>query len=299
MILGIIMTAICVALCAGFWFYHHNRNKKITRLSEQIHMILHGYDSYDLHVFKEGKFYILQNEIQKMTMRIREQRDALIKDKQYLADSLADIAHQLRTPLTSANIALSLLPDSDETQRAEYVREAEMLLMRMDWLITALLKISRLDAGVVEFANEPINVNTLVKSALAPLAIPLELRGIDVSVNIENTVINGDFGWLSEAVENILKNCMESVSGSGNISINCNNTAIYTELVIQDSGNGFDESDLPHLFDRFYRGTGSTGYGIGLALAKMIIARHDGSITAKNFKDSGAMFVIRFPIVTE
>jgi len=299
MIFGLIMTAVCALLCLGFWLYHQDRNKKIAKLSEQIHMILHGYDGYDLHVFKEGKFYILQSEIQKMTMRIREQRDVLIKDKQYLADSLADIAHQLRTPLTSANLVLSFLPDSNEAQRAQYVREVETLLMRMDWLITALLKISRLDAGVVAFTNKLVSVDTLIKSALTPLAIPLELHGVDVVVNTGNAVINGDLGWLSEAIENILKNCMESVKQSGKITISCNKTALYTELVIHDNGKGFDEADLPHLFDRFYKGTNSTGYGIGLALAKMIVVRHGASITAKNHADGGALFTLNFPNVTD
>ncbi|MCL2222674.1 MAG: HAMP domain-containing histidine kinase [Oscillospiraceae bacterium] len=299
MIFGLIMTVVCALLCVGFYLYHRAQNKKIAKLSEQIQMILHGYGGYDLHVFKEGKFYILQSEIQKMTMRIREQRDALIKDKQYLADSLADIAHQLRTPLTSANLVLSFLPDSDEVQRVEYVREVETLLMRMDWLITALLKISRLDAGVVEFADEQINMGTLIKSALAPLAIAFELHGIDVSVDVEGVTINGDAGWLSEAIENILKNCMESVKHSGEITVTCNETALFAELVIHDSGKGFDETDLPHLFDRFYKSTKSTGYGIGLALAKMIVVRHNASITAKNHPTGGALFILRFPKVTK
>lgn len=295
MIFGLVMTIVCLVLCVGFYLYLRRQNRNIAKLSEQIHMILHGYDGYDLHIFKEGNFYIVQSEIQKMTMHIRQQRDALIKDKQYLADSLADIAHQLRTPLTSANLVLSFLPDSDESQRAEYVCEVEMLLMRMDWLITALLKISRLDAGVVEFANEPINVNVLLKSAIESLAIPLELRNIDVLVNVGNATMSGDCGWLAEALKNILKNCMESVGEDGKIEITCNETALYTELVIHDSGAGFYETDLPHLFDRFYRSTNSTGYGIGLALAKMIVVRHSGSITAKNHKNGGAVFAIRFP----
>jgi len=295
MIFGIIMTAVSIGLCVGGFLYLRRQNQNISKLSEQIHMILHGYDSYDLHVFKEGKFYVLQSEIQKMTMRIREQRDALITDKQYLADSLADIAHQLRTPLTSANLVLSFLPDSDETKQIEYVREVETLLMRMDWLITALLKISRIDAGVVEFANEPLAADMLLKSALEPIAIPLELRNIDVHTNIENIVINGDLGWLSEALENIMKNCMESVGQDGKIEITCSDTTLYTELVIHDNGKGFNDSDLPYLFDRFYKGVNSTGYGIGLALAKMIIFRHGGSVTAKNHKSGGAEFRTRFP----
>jgi len=291
MIFGWIMTAVCVALWFGFYLYRKNLNRSIAKLSEQIHMIMHGYDGYDLHVFKEGEFYILQNEVQKMTLRIREQNDALIKDKQYLADSLADIAHQLRTPLTSANLILSFL------ERSPNVRELEELLVRMDWLITSLLKISRLDAGVVAFQHEPVSVYGLIESALRPLAIPMELHNIDVQMEVpKDAAIQGDLGWLTEAVQNILKNCMESVGENGKIEIACTENNLYTELMIHDSGAGFAQEDLLRLFDRFYRGKNDSavGYGIGLALCKMIVTRQGGTITAKNHPQGGAVFMIRF-----
>jgi signal transduction histidine kinase len=119
-----------------------------------------------------------------------------------------------------------------------------------------------------------------------------------VTVNVsEDTLIHGDLGWLSEAVQNVLKNCMESINENGKIEIVCNDNTLYTELVIHDSGAGFRAEDLPHLFDRFYRGksANASGYGIGLALCKMIIARQGGSVTAKNHPQGGAVFVIRFP----
>jgi hypothetical protein len=291
MIFGVIMTAACLALCAGFYLHRKNLNRNIAKLSEQIHMIMHGYDSYDLHVFKEGEFYILQNEVQKMTLRIREQNSALAKDKQYLADSLADIAHQLRTPLTSANLILSFLEKNPQ------VRELEELLVRMDWLITSLLKISRLDAGVVAFQRETVNVSGLIESALRPLAIPMELRGIDIQTDIpKDAAIRGDLGWLSEAVQNILKNCQESAGNNGVIQITCTENNLYTEVTIHDSGAGFEPEDLPRLFDRFYRGKNdnAAGYGIGLALCKMIVTRQGGTVTAKNHPQGGAVFMMRF-----
>jgi len=305
---GILAIAFSAVFGTAFFIFTRERYRNIARLSEQIDLVLHNADRFVLGDFDEGELSILHSEISKMTLRIREQNDALINDKQYLADSLADIAHQLRTPLTSANLILSFLANNpEEKERQNFVREVEELLMRMDWLITSLLKLSRLDAGVVAFQSEAISINALIQSALRPLLIPLELRNIDFRIKVpRETTIQGDLRWLSEAIQNILKNCMESVGENGVIEIACTDNTLFTELVIHDNGTGFEREDLPCLFDRFYRGrtasttgiTGTTGYGIGLALCKMIISRQGGSVVAKNHPQGGAMFAIRFPKVT-
>ncbi len=286
---------------AGF-LYTRARYRVLARLSGQIERVLHNLEHWDVESFDEGELSILYSEITKMTLRIRAQNDAIKKDKQHLADSLADIAHQLRTPLTSANLVLSFLANaSDEQERQSLVREVEDLVRRMDWLITSLLKLSRLDAGVVEFQTKPISVNKLVNSAVRPLAISMELRGVTVTTDIPpNVVILGDANWLGEAVQNILKNCMEHIGSDGSIHIRCVDNVLYSELVIHDDGSGFRKEDLPHLFDRFYRGSGAnaTGYGIGLALCKSVVTRQNGSVTAKNHPEGGAVFRIRFPKVT-
>ena len=168
----------------------------------------------------------------------------------------------------------------------------------MDWLLTSLLKISRLDAGIVEFQRRRIAVDELIRAALRPLLIPMELHGIRLQVRVpEGVELWGDFGWLSEAVENILKNCLESAGDNGRIEIACSDNPLFTELTVRDSGAGFEPEDLPRLFDRFYRGktAGASGYGIGLALCRMIITGQGGSVTAGNHPQGGAVFSIRFP----
>ncbi|MDR1156741.1 MAG: HAMP domain-containing histidine kinase [Oscillospiraceae bacterium] len=300
---GVLVMTNAVVFGVVFFVFTRARYRSLARISQQIDLVLHNADRLALGDFDEGELAVLYSEITKMTLRIREQNEALTRDKQYLADSLTDIAHQLRTPLTSVNLVLSFLAKADdEKERQTFVREAEELLVRMDWLITSLLKLSRLDAGVVMFQREPIRVAELVQSALRPLAIPMELRGIDLQTDVpEDATIQGDRGWLSEAVQNILKNCMESAGENGKIEITCADNTLFTELVIRDSGAGFEKEDLPRLFDRFYRGksTNTMGYGIGLALCKMIITRQDGTIAAKNHPRGGAVFAIRFPKVTD
>lgn len=281
-----------------FWAFTVTRYKQIARISEQIDLVLHQADQLFISDSEEGELSVLQSEITKMTMRIREQNDALKKEKQYLADSLADIAHQLRTPLTSANLILSLLKNNpEEHERKTLLRESEELFQQMEWLITSLLKLSRLDADIVLFQMEQIDVNRLIHDAIRPLLIPIELHDIHVQITIpEGIFISADPGWLSEAIGNILKNCMQSAGDHGTIQIICEDNLLFTNIMIHDNGAGIDKEDLPRLFDRFYRGKhgGASGYGIGLALCKTIILRQGGTITAKNHPQGGAVFSIRF-----
>lgn len=295
-ILSIISSAVFGIV---FFMFTKSRYKSIAKISDEIDLVLHNDDHLYITESNEGELSILQSEIRKMTLRIREQNDALKKEKEHLADSLADIAHQLRTPLTSVNLILSLLENSnDENELKKFKREAEELLLQMDWLITSLLKISRLDAGIVVFKSEEIDVNKLISTALRPFLISIELHNIDLQIHVEKgIVIHGDSGWLSEALQNIFKNCIESVGDNGRFQITCENNQLFTEIVIHDSGDGFKKEDLPYLFKRFYRGknTDATGYGIGLALCRMIITRQGGTITAKNHMQGGAVFSIHFP----
>jgi signal transduction histidine kinase len=296
---GILAIASAAAFGTAFFVFTKARYKSIAQISDQIDVVLHNADHLYISESDEGELSILQSEITKMTLRIREQNSALKKEKEHLADSLADIAHQLRTPLTSVNLILSLLENNpDEKERKALIRETKELFTQMDWLLTSLLKLSRLDAGIVVFQSKQINVNALINSALHPFLISMELHNIALQIDVpKGIIIQGDFCWLSEAIQNILKNCMESAGDNGKIEIVCTDNPLFTEIAIHDSGAGFEKEDLPCLFDRFYRGknAGATGYGIGLALCRMIITRQGGTITAKNHPQGGAVFSIRFP----
>lgn len=296
---GILTAATAAAFGITFFVFTKARYKSIARISEQIDLVLHNADHLYVSESDEGELSILQSEITKMTLRIREQNDALRKEKEHLAESLADIAHQLRTPLTSANLILSLLKKNpDENERQALLRENEELFAQMDWLVTSLLKLSRLDAGIVVFQNERIEADALISAAVRPLLIPMELHDIALQTDVpKGAMLQGDLGWLSEAIRNLLKNCMESAGDRGKIKIFCEDNPLYTEIILHDSGAGFEKEELPHLFDRFYRGknAGAKGYGIGLALCKSIITRQGGTITAKNHPRGGALFAVRFP----
>lgn len=281
-----------------FWIFTKARYKRLAEMSEQIDRVLHNEAYLCIDEVEEGELSILQSEITKMTLRIREQNEALKREKEHLADSLTDIAHQLRTPLTSINLILSLLENTaDENESKILIREMEELLTQMDWLLTALLKVSRLDAGIVVFKDVPIDVSHLIHTAIRPFLIQMELHDIIFQIDIpKELMIKGDFEWLTQAIQNLLKNCIESIGDNGKIKICCTDNPLFTEMTIHDSGKGFKEEDLPCLFNRFYSGKNvrKAGYGIGLALCKMIITRQGGTITAKNHPQGGAVFFIRF-----
>lgn len=275
------------------------RYRHIANLSEEIDKVLHSHEAIDFTVYKEGELSILQNEIQKMVLRLKEQRDNLSKDKIYLADSLADISHQLKTPLTSINLLLTFLGKEDITreERTSYINDLKNIMKRIDWLISALLKLSKLDAGTAYFKEDKIRLQDIVTHSLETILIPMELKEQTLDMKIEeDAFIIGDMSWTVEAVLNIIKNCMEHTPNHGSIIIEGICNSIYTELIIEDNGEGISKEDLPHIFERFYKGKNSApqSIGIGLALARQIIVRQNGTVKAENKKDGGVRFVIRF-----
>lgn len=294
---GLTAVVLSMLLMLIFCIGTYKRYRRIASLADAINQVLHGDNSIDFDNYSEGELSILHSEIYKMTVRLREQQQKLISDKEYLADSLADISHQIRTPLTSINLLVERLSASGLTDecRHQLTNELYGLLDRIDWLITTLLKISKLDAGTVQFNKETVSMETLINKSCAPLLIPIELRGQELIIRAEGNFY-GDSAWTSEAVGNIVKNCMEHTPDGGKIEIEAAENVLYSEIVIKDNGTGISPEDLPHIFERFYKGKDSDGksFGIGLALSRMIIAGQKGTVKAENRKNTGAMFTLRF-----
>ena len=294
---GLTAVVLSLLLMLIFCIGTYKRYRRIASLADDINQVLHGDSSIDFDSYSEGELSILHSEIYKMTIRLREQQQKLMKDKEYLADSLADISHQIRTPLTSINLLVERLSASGLTDecRHQLANELYGLLDRIDWLITTLLKISKLDAGTVQFNRDTVSLEMLINKSCAPLLIPIELRGQELVICAEGNFY-GDPAWTSEAVGNIVKNCMEHTPDGGKIEIEATENALYSEIVIKDNGTGISPEDLPHIFERFYKGKDSDGksFGIGLALSRMIIAGQKGTVKAENRKNTGAMFTLRF-----
>lgn len=290
--------AVSIFLIISFFIFTKKRYNRLNALSETIDKILHGNDTINIKSFGEGELSILESDVQKMLVRLRDQKDKLEKDRTFLADSIADISHQLRTPLTSINLILSLIEASDTTKerREELLRELSKLITKTEYLVSVLLKISKIDAGTVQFEKKETELNALIRKSAEPLLIPMDIKNQKLSINADDISLNCDSAWCIEAFGNILKNCTEHTPENGEITVTATNTPIFTEIIITDTGSGFNEEDIPHIFERFYKGRNSSkeSFGIGLNLAKMIIAAHNGTVKAENSQSGGAEFIIRF-----
>lgn len=274
--------------------------RQLARFSDQLDEILHQGVGVEWEDYQEGELAILYTQLKKLLWRMQEQSEGLQKDKLFLADSLADISHQIKTPSTSIRLLLGFLQEDNVTEerRREIAREITRLLERIDWLIYALLKLSRLDAGVAEMKRERVSVRDMVQKAYEPLAAAMDIRNLTWQNEAEDTDAGfvGDLSWSVEALGNILKNCMEHTPSGGSIFITARENAIYTEVVVSDTGEGIAPEDMPHLFERFYRGrkSDSQSVGIGLSLSQRIVHEQNGVIRAGNRTGGGAEFVLRF-----
>lgn len=296
--------AFAAFFCSLFWCAVHlhresRRYQGMRLLAGQIDELLHGSDIPEFQHFQEGDLEILQDEICKMTIRLKEQAALLKKEKTSLADALADISHQIRTPLTALHILLERLrsPELDMDARRHLLREAETLLAKIEWLVKALLKMSKLEAGSIALQKETVSVQKLLREAVSPFELAMDIHSKTCTIRgADEKTFVGDYAWTLEAVQNVIKNGLEYTPDGGVLTICCEENPLYTELKITDSGPGIPQADLPHLFERFYRGenAGKDSFGIGLALAQMILSRENAVIQAQNAPKGGGQFRIRF-----
>lgn len=248
---------------------------------------------------QEGQIGLLKTELLKMTTILKEKVELLNAEKVFLNNTISDISHQLKTPMTSLIILNDLMyEDLPKETKIEFLDKIKSQLTRMEWLIKSMLKLSKVEAKVIDFKNEKVNINELIRKSVQPSLIPIELKNIDLTIfGNEEAYYNGDINWSTEALVNVIKNCVEHTPINGSIKINFEQNPLYSEIVIKDSGEGIDKKDLPNVFKRFYKGKSSSkedSVGIGLAMAKSIIESQHGDIYVKSEKNKGAEFHIIF-----
>ncbi len=294
---ALLFPLLTALLAACLLWQKRAHDRALRRLNEDLDRLLQQGTPLPIDQYREGSLSILANQMEKITLRLTAAADRVQQEKRSLADSLADISHQLRTPMTSVQLALTLLrsPDLSTPRRMELTAELRGQLTRMDWLIETLLKLSKLDAGTIPLRPETVPAAEVVERAAAPLSIPMDVRSQRLYVSCQAETICCDPDWTAEALGNVLKNCMEHTPAGGSISVAVHETPLFTEITVEDTGEGFAPEDLPHLFERFYQGKNASAerYGIGLALARSLIAAQDGIIQAQN-GTQGAKFIIKF-----
>ncbi len=294
---------VCIAgsglLLAVFVMYVRKQRKEENRLTEHLMRINSGQYELPTDNMSESNYSVLEDEIYKTTVTLRKQTEQSVKDKENLKESVSDISHQLKTPITSMMIMLDDLTDDEdmpEDIRREFLHDIKRSASHMGFLTQSMLTLARLEVNSIEFHNKPEKVSDIIRTCIENTEVIAEVRGVEVTDSSDDITLSCDFKWICEAITNIVKNCIEHTPDGGRVSIKAGRTALFTRISIKDNGSGIDKDDLPHIFERFYKGKNSAkdSIGIGLSMSKAIIEKSGGYIKVISAPDKGSEFIITF-----
>ncbi len=280
--------------------YLNRRDKKLKKIKEYIEEISNRNYQLDIDENSEDELSNLKNELYKITVMLKEESENSKKDKENLKISVQDISHQLKTPLTSISIMLDGIrenPEMDEKTKQKFIFEISRQIEWINWLVISMLKLTKLDANIVQFYKEKVNLKKFINEIIKNLEIPIEIKNQQIIVEgNDRASFVGDYKWQQEAVTNIIKNCIEHNKDNGKIYIKYEENTLFTKIAIKDEGTGISKEDLKHIFERFYKGKNSSenSVGIGLALAKDIIEKDNGMISCISEINKGTEFVIKY-----
>ena len=282
----------------GIIYYQRKKNKTIKEITNFVKAI--NQNDYSLQIEKngEGELYILKSELYKIMVKLKEENFHILKEKEALKNSVEDISHQLKTPLTSIRILLDSLENErmDPQLKKEFLRDIDKQTENMQSLIITLLKLARFDVGVVKMKKEPINLKDLLENVKDNLDIIVDLKNQEIVINGKKDIfLIGDYFWLLEAFTNIAKNGLEHSDENTKLLIKYDSNPLMTKIVIQDGGAGISLEDQKHIFERFYKSKNANhnGFGIGLSLAKTIIEQNNGYIKCRSEVGKGTTFEIK------
>lgn len=283
-----------------YLIYVITQEKKIAEINEYIKQINNKNYILKIEENDNGELSKLRNELYKTTVLLKETAEISEKEKENLSTAIADISHQLKTPLTSIRIMLDNIqdnPDMDKAVRDDFLAD---ISKQIDWissLVVSLLKIAKFDAGTIKMENNEINAKNLIDNIVSNLAILIELKNIEIITNVdEKATFIADYKWQQEALTNILKNAIEHSKQNSRIYITVENTSLFLKIIIKDEGSGIDKEDLKHIFQRFYKTKNSSenSIGIGLPLAKAIIEQSNGYIKVETKYGEGTSFEVKY-----
>lgn len=289
-----------IASLSIFMRYVLIQEKELKEINEYIKEVNNKNYSLKIEDNKDRELSRLRNELYKTTVILREAAENSEEEKEKLSIAIADISHQLKTPLTSIRIMLDNIsdnPDMPQEIREDFIQDISKQVEHMSSLVISLLKIAKFDAGTIKMENEEIDAKKLIDSVINNLAILIEIKEIEVITKIdEKAIFIADYKWQQEALTNILKNAIEHSQPKSNIYIIVENTSIFLKIKIKDEGQGIEQKDLKHIFERFYRAKNCNedSIGIGLSLAKTIIEQNNGYIKATSEVGKGTLFEIKY-----
>ncbi len=293
----IIIIAFCLIVFT-LVMYKKKRDKELKELLKYLKDINDKHYKIEIKKNIEGDYSILLNELYKTAVMLNEQTELSRRDKESLKDSLSDISHQLRTPLTSINLMIDNVLEEkiDENEKKKLLRDINHKIKNMVFLVESLLKLSKFDANVITFKQEKIHLSKILDDVEDNLSLLLDLKNVSLNINGDKDIkVKVDYKWEVEAISNIVKNAIEYSDDDSNIDITFEKNDIFTKLVIRDYGKGMSKKDQKHIFDRFYKGSNSSSnsIGIGMSLAKMIIEKDNGNISLES-NNKGTKFIIKY-----
>ena len=283
-----------------FLRFNAKKDREINKITKCLEEINKRNYKIDIEEMSEDELSILKDELYKVTIKLKEDAENSKQAKKDLKDTLADISHQLKTPITSVLIILDNIidnPDMDKNTKEDFIRDIKRELLNINFLALNLLKLSKLDSNTVHFIKKEVSLDEIVTSSIKNIAPLCDLKNINIEKNISAHIkINCDLNWQVEALTNILKNCVEHSNENSKIEITASANKVYASMEIRDYGTGISPEDLPHIFERFYKGKDASfeSVGIGLALAKKIIESNDGIIGVTS-NNQGTKFTIKYP----
>lgn len=303
-IIGVMSVLFIICFC----MYLRRRKKDIFELQDYMDKISRGNYELEINDNSEDELSSLKNSLYKIMVYMKEQADSARIKKVMLAQSVSDISHQLKTPLTSTQILLDNLndnPDMEYATRKKFIYEALNQVNGMSWMIVTMLKLSRIDAGVVEFNNENISINKIIEEAVGNLEVIAEIKNVNIEKNIDNRnedelnksdiYIKGDYNWNREALQNIIKNAIEHSNDKGTVKINITDNDVYTAVYITSRGEKLSDKQQKQIFERYYSEAKyeDNSMGIGLPLAKAVIEKQGGYISVES-DDEETVFIVKY-----
>ena len=272
------------------------KEKEINEVIKIIEEINNKNYSFKMKDINEEDLSLLKNEIYKTTIMLNEISEISKKDKKELEESLEDISHQLKTPLTSILIMIDTLlddEDMDQNTREDFLRNMKREVMNINFLVKSILKLSRLDTNTVKFISKKESVKEIINEAILNVSLLSDLKNVKIETNLSDSFIICDYKWQIEALTNILKNSIEHSYENNKVLIESSENNAYVKITIKDFGSGIAKEDINHIFERFYKGKDSDydSIGIGLALSKSIIEKQNGKISVES-SDDGTTFTI-------
>lgn len=289
----------------SLFLYLRRQHKAFSNAENTIRQFLDGNTTSRIECSQAGDWYSLFHAINEMATILSAHAENQRQTKEFLQDIISDVSHQIKTPLSALKMYHEIIEShkDDASTVSSFTEKSQREIKRMEDVIYTLLKLARLDAGIIQMEKAPENLSVLMQDVLERFETWAEREHKTITLSgKENVVLSCDALWVSEAIGNIVKNALEHTENGGHIEVKWSQSPLMTQIEISDDGKGIHPEDLYNIFKRFYRSRFSSdvhGIGLGLPLAKSIVEAHGGTISVTSSLGAGTTFTLNFFNLTD